>query len=51
VDAEDEGAESLNSDSENDPNDDPLSQLNIVSLVSSLQNDGFQFEIEKIIIY
>jgi hypothetical protein len=40
VDAENEGAESLDDNFENDPYDDPLSQLNIVSTVSSLQNDG-----------
>jgi hypothetical protein len=39
--AEDEGAESLDDDPEDDSNDDPLRQLGIVSLVSSLQNDGF----------
>jgi hypothetical protein len=44
LDAEDEGAENLDDDPENDPNDDPLGQLNIISSVSSLQNDGNKFE-------
>jgi hypothetical protein len=39
-DAEDEGAENLD-DFEDDPNDDPLGHLRIISSVSSLQNDGY----------